>query len=105
MGAAANKIVPVTLELGGKSPLIVCPDADLDHAVELAANAIFPNSVSPRTLRSCASPPLCSQELQKYPLETGHCDLPRCLLPLFLLSLRLAVMPFFCILTFGSELT
>ena len=32
--AAADKIVPVTLELGGKSPMIVMPDADLDKAVE-----------------------------------------------------------------------
>lgn len=30
---AAEKIVPVTLELGGKSPMIVMPDADLDKAV------------------------------------------------------------------------
>ena len=28
--AAANKIIPVTLELGGKSPIIVCEDADID---------------------------------------------------------------------------
>lgn len=27
---AANKIIPVTLELGGKSPLIICEDADVD---------------------------------------------------------------------------
>ncbi len=27
---AANKIIPVTLELGGKSPLIICEDADID---------------------------------------------------------------------------
>lgn len=28
--AAAQKIIPVTLELGGKSPIIVCEDADID---------------------------------------------------------------------------
>jgi len=32
--SAAEKLVPVTLELGGKSPMIVCADADLDKAVE-----------------------------------------------------------------------
>lgn len=32
MQAAAKNLVPVTLELGGKSPVIVCDDADLDLA-------------------------------------------------------------------------
>lgn len=32
MQAAAKNLVPVTLELGGKSPVIVCEDADLDLA-------------------------------------------------------------------------
>lgn len=31
--AAAEKLIPVTLELGGKSPMIVCADADMDQAV------------------------------------------------------------------------
>lgn len=32
MQAAAKNLVPVTLELGGKSPVIVCEDSDLDLA-------------------------------------------------------------------------
>lgn len=33
---AADQIKPVSLELGGKNPLIVCADADIEHAIELA---------------------------------------------------------------------
>ncbi|MGF1662026.1 MAG: aldehyde dehydrogenase [Kineosporiaceae bacterium] len=35
-GAAAQHLTPLSLELGGKSPLLVFADADLDLAVELA---------------------------------------------------------------------
>lgn len=41
---AAQKIVPVTLELGGKSPNIVFPDANLDKAVKGAGFGIFMNA-------------------------------------------------------------
>ncbi|MFN5010461.1 MAG: betaine-aldehyde dehydrogenase [Gammaproteobacteria bacterium] len=41
MGAAAPTLKHVTLELGGKSPLIVFPDADLDNAVSGALLANF----------------------------------------------------------------
>jgi acyl-CoA reductase-like NAD-dependent aldehyde dehydrogenase len=34
--AAASGVKHVTLELGGKNPLIVCPDADLDRVVDAA---------------------------------------------------------------------
>ncbi|MBK9609691.1 MAG: coniferyl aldehyde dehydrogenase [Betaproteobacteria bacterium] len=34
MHAAAENLTPVTLELGGKSPAIIGPDAALDHAAE-----------------------------------------------------------------------
>ncbi|OVZ59822.1 aldehyde dehydrogenase [Pigmentiphaga sp. NML030171] len=37
---AADKIMPVTLELGGKNPLVVCPDADLETAVQGAINGM-----------------------------------------------------------------
>jgi acyl-CoA reductase-like NAD-dependent aldehyde dehydrogenase len=41
--AAADRVVPVTLELGGKSPMIVFADADPASAVSLAHAAIFTN--------------------------------------------------------------
>ncbi|HVE50289.1 MAG TPA: coniferyl aldehyde dehydrogenase [Casimicrobiaceae bacterium] len=40
--AAAENLVPVTLELGGKSPALIANDADLDHAVpRLIAGKLF----------------------------------------------------------------
>ncbi|HLY58431.1 MAG TPA: aldehyde dehydrogenase family protein, partial [Stellaceae bacterium] len=41
--AAAGNLKKVTLELGGKSPAIVMPDADLDRAIPGVASAIFFN--------------------------------------------------------------
>ncbi|KNA04660.1 hypothetical protein SOVF_197610 [Spinacia oleracea] len=41
--AAKSNLKPATLELGGKSPFIVCEDADVDKAVELAHFALFFN--------------------------------------------------------------
>lgn len=38
---AAKDLKPVTLELGGKSPLVVLDDADLDKALEAATIGIF----------------------------------------------------------------
>ncbi|BEP16398.1 aldehyde dehydrogenase family protein [Acidothermaceae bacterium B102] len=44
MKAAADRVVPVTLELGGKSPNIVFADADLDSAAAGAIRAITLNA-------------------------------------------------------------
>lgn len=41
MRAAADNVVPVALELGGKSPQIIFADADLDRAVEDTITSIF----------------------------------------------------------------
>lgn len=44
MRNAANHVASVTLELGGKSPVVVLSDADLDAACEGVLKAIFTNS-------------------------------------------------------------
>ncbi len=41
---AAEKMMPVTLELGGKSPTVVFDDTDLDHAVNGVLFGIFSSS-------------------------------------------------------------
>src|SRR6201999_1653277 len=41
--AAAGNLKKVTLELGGKSPAIIFPDADLERAIPGTASAIFFN--------------------------------------------------------------
>ncbi|CAO1434032.1 unnamed protein product [Diamesa serratosioi] len=41
--AAKSNLKRVSLELGGKSPLVIFDDADLDEAVPIAHNAIFAN--------------------------------------------------------------
>ncbi|MGE6696406.1 aldehyde dehydrogenase family protein [Hyphomonas sp. NPDC076900] len=38
--AGARRIIPVSLELGGKSPMIVCDDADVEKAVKGAVNGM-----------------------------------------------------------------
>lgn len=44
MRGAAERVTPVVLELGGKSPSIVLADADLDLAASEAAKGIFSNT-------------------------------------------------------------
>ncbi|XP_055852518.1 aldehyde dehydrogenase X, mitochondrial [Episyrphus balteatus] len=41
--AAKSNLKKVSLELGGKSPIVVFDDADIDYAVEVAHNALFDN--------------------------------------------------------------
>lgn len=44
IGAARGNLKRLTLELGGKSPTIILPDADLSKAIPAAAQSIFLNS-------------------------------------------------------------
>jgi len=44
LAAAAGNLKRVSLELGGKSPVIVFPDADLERATQAAAEGIFRNA-------------------------------------------------------------
>jgi acyl-CoA reductase-like NAD-dependent aldehyde dehydrogenase len=44
MRAAAEHVTRLVLELGGKSPVVVCADCDIDAAVENAFGAIFENA-------------------------------------------------------------
>jgi aldehyde dehydrogenase (NAD+)/betaine-aldehyde dehydrogenase len=41
---AAERLIPVTMELGGKSPNIVFADADLDRAIPIIVNSILQNA-------------------------------------------------------------
>jgi len=43
MEAASKTLTPVTLELGGKDPYIVCEDADLDYCIDIGLRAAFFN--------------------------------------------------------------
>ncbi|UUU35686.1 aldehyde dehydrogenase family protein [Streptomyces sp. CA-210063] len=44
MAAAAKHLTPVTLELGGKSPVFVAPDADVDETAKRLVGAKFGNA-------------------------------------------------------------
>ena len=44
MRAAADTVTPVTLELGGTSPFVVFPDADVEQAAETSAAGLFYNT-------------------------------------------------------------
>jgi aldehyde dehydrogenase (NAD+) len=57
---AAERLVPLTLELGGKSPVVVFADADLDAAAAAAATAVVMNAgqVCSATTRLLAEAPV-----------------------------------------------
>src|SRR6202022_2428553 len=51
MKAAADNVVPVTLELGGKSPNVVFADADLERAAASSASILMQNAA-----QTCTAP-------------------------------------------------
>lgn len=44
MAAAAESLTPITMELGGKDPMVVCEDADVERAANGAVWGAFTNS-------------------------------------------------------------
>jgi len=44
MNQAAKNVKDISLELGGKSAIVVCADADIDHACDLIIGGIFTNA-------------------------------------------------------------
>ena len=57
--ACAGNLKRVTLELGGKSPVIILPDAALGPATEVAARGIFMNAGQVKQLRSLLTMVIC----------------------------------------------
>lgn len=53
METASSRAIPVTLELGGKSPLIVFEDADIDNAVSGALMANYPSQGEVNAVAVC----------------------------------------------------
>jgi acyl-CoA reductase-like NAD-dependent aldehyde dehydrogenase len=65
---AAEHVVPVTLELGGKSPNIVFADADLDVGIPVVASGIFTNQgeVCTAGSRILVERPIYDQFIEKF---------------------------------------
>ncbi len=79
MAAAAPNLTPLTLELGGKSPVIVAPDYPLATAVERIAAGKFLNAgqtcIAPDyVLLPCTMIPAFVEEMKKY-ISQRYADL------------------------------
>jgi coniferyl-aldehyde dehydrogenase len=82
--AAAANLVPVTLELGGKSPVIVCDDYPLDKAARSIAFGKFINAgqtciapdyvLVPRAKAEAMAHALLAQARRSYPAIAGNDD-------------------------------
>jgi aldehyde dehydrogenase (NAD+) len=64
---AADRLIPMTLELGGKSPLVVFADAAIDRAVAAAVTAVAMNSgqVCSATTRLLVESPIHDQVVSR----------------------------------------
>ncbi|MEH6576549.1 MAG: aldehyde dehydrogenase family protein [Amphritea sp.] len=73
MKAASEGVKPVTLELGGKSPMIIFADTDLDAAVEWTMFGIFWNKgeVCSATSRVLVEESIYEEFLEKLAAETA----------------------------------
>lgn len=80
--STAEKVIPVSLELGGKNPLIICPDADLDKAIRGAINGMnftWAGQSCGSTSRCFVHSSIYDAFLQKAPAliaDTHHCGIP-----------------------------
>ena len=74
MAAAADTLTPVLLELGGKDPMIVCADADLDRAARGAVWGAFQNSgqTCQAVERVYVERPVAEAFIDRVILETGR---------------------------------
>lgn len=85
MEMSAKGIKPVTLELGGKSPLIIFSDCDLDNAVKGALMANFITQGEVRARPGAGAGPCAQQRAPKAHLErlsggrksATECESPR----------------------------
>jgi acyl-CoA reductase-like NAD-dependent aldehyde dehydrogenase len=78
---AARHLKPVVLELGGKAPILVLDDADLDHAVHAAAFGAFANQgqICMSTERILVDRKVSDSFVQKFVAKAGSlpCGDPR----------------------------
>lgn len=71
--AAARSITPLSAELGGKSPLIVCADADLDAAAQtVAGQYINAGQVCLAGTRVMVEAGIAAQFMEKVKQAAGH---------------------------------
>ncbi|MCL7459363.1 succinic semialdehyde dehydrogenase [Micromonospora echinofusca] len=70
---AAHRLVPSSLELGGKNPLLVLDDADLDRAVEGAIRACFASAgqLCVSAERVYVADPLHDEFLRRFVMRTA----------------------------------